>query len=413
MLLRIACFTVVCCCSLSLHAQVSDPGQVAKDQSANHANNDMNNAADNGLNKAENSVKSLFKKKNKNAKTDTASKAATASTATASTATTGGAPGQDAASIKSYANYDFVPGDTVVFFDDFADDQDGEFAAHWGLEKGQAVINKVAGYPAFCLTEGNYAQVYPRMQKKTGYLPQNFTVEFDFYPTDGSSDPLIYFTDADEGHQLISFGKTVSTGYFEPELHGDYPGDEEHFNGQWHHAAMIKKGDQIKCYLDQYRVLVIPACENCAMVAVEMAGIGGTDHPIVFRNFRLASGGSMNMIGKKFTESKIVTHGITFDVDKSTLKPESMGTLNMIVNVMKNNPDVKFEIDGHTDNTGTSAHNVTLSQARADAVRTQLVSMGIDASRLSTKGFGDTKPISDNGTPAGQANNRRVEFVKM
>jgi outer membrane protein OmpA-like peptidoglycan-associated protein len=85
----------------------------------------------------------------------------------------------------------------------------------------------------------------------------------------------------------------------------------------------------------------------------------------------------------------------------------------MIVQVLKDNPDVKFEVDGHTDNTGTSGHNLTLSQQRADAVKDQLVKMGIDASRLTSKGLGDTKPVSDNNTLEGKANNRRVEFIKM
>jgi outer membrane protein OmpA-like peptidoglycan-associated protein len=90
-----------------------------------------------------------------------------------------------------------------------------------------------------------------------------------------------------------------------------------------------------------------------------------------------------------------------------------MGTLNMIAQILKDNPDLKFDIEGFTDNSGNPAHNLSLSQDRANAVKAQLISMGVSASRLTAKGFGDTKPISDNNTAEGRANNRRVEFVKI
>jgi outer membrane protein OmpA-like peptidoglycan-associated protein len=147
--------------------------------------------------------------------------------------------------------------------------------------------------------------------------------------------------------------------------------------------------------------------------SLSFAGVATQEAPIIFKSVKLAEGGDQNTIGNILTNGKFVTHGITFDVDKAIIKPESMGVLNQVARFLKDNGSVKMEIDGHTDNSGASAHNLALSQQRAEAVKAQLIAMGIDASRLSTKGFGDTKPISDNSTPEGKANNRRVEFVKI
>jgi OmpA-OmpF porin, OOP family len=106
-------------------------------------------------------------------------------------------------------------------------------------------------------------------------------------------------------------------------------------------------------------------------------------------------------------------HDILFDTGTATIKPESAGALAVIGDVLKTDRALKIEIQGHTDNVGAPAANLKLSQDRAAAVKAYLVAnAGIAAVRLTTAGLGDTKPIGDNKTEEGSAQNRRVELVK-
>jgi OOP family OmpA-OmpF porin len=315
-------------------------------------------------------------------------------------------------SVTAYQNYDFRAGDKIIFEDNFATDQDGEFPAHWDLGKGQAVVNKVTNLPAFLLTDGNYCQVTPLI-KSSSYLTNNFSVEYDTYMTSGAYGLLIYFYNADgntmsvqtTGSEAVFAGEKSFSANFPTAIQGD-----NYFN-KWHHIAIAYKDDQLKVYVDQYRVLTVPHC-NFTPVKLDCEGIGDQDNPIIFKDFKIADGASMNMLDKLMTDGKFVTHGINFDVNKSTLKPESMGVISDIIKYMQANPTLKLEIDGHTDGDGTDAANLTLSQQRSDAVKAAIVGGGIDASRLTTKGFGESKPLGSNDTPEGKAMNRRVEFTK-
>jgi len=102
---------------------------------------------------------------------------------------------------------------------------------------------------------------------------------------------------------------------------------------------------------------------------------------------------------------------IYFDFDKTTLKKESFVELNKVVDFLKQNSSVEIEIAGHTDNKGSDDYNATLSQGRSQSVVDYLISQGIDSSRLTAHGYGESKPIDTNDTDAGRANNRRVEFT--
>lgn len=104
---------------------------------------------------------------------------------------------------------------------------------------------------------------------------------------------------------------------------------------------------------------------------------------------------------------------IRFDFNKSTLRPDAKPIIDQIVALMKNNPGLKVEVDGHTDNIGSHNYNMKLSQDRAAAVLSAVVVGGIDKSRIKSAGFGPDKPIADNTKEEGRAKNRRVELVKL
>lgn len=104
---------------------------------------------------------------------------------------------------------------------------------------------------------------------------------------------------------------------------------------------------------------------------------------------------------------------INFETGKSAIQAESGVIIDQIAEMLSQNPDLKVSIEGHTDNVGTATSNQTLSVNRANAVVSALVAKGIDKTRLSAKGWGQTKPIADNATEEGKALNRRVEIVKQ
>jgi hypothetical protein len=123
-------------------------------------------------------------------------------------------------------------------------------------------------------------------------------------------------------------------------------------------------------------------------------------------------GSGNGVVDQLKSEGRARLYGILFDTDSDHLKDESKPTLDSLVGAAKAQPTWNFEIEGYTDNVGVDAHNQTLSEKRALSVKAYLVSAGVDAKRLTTQGFGASKPVNSNDTELGRSQNRRVEIVK-
>lgn len=402
MLKIVSALSLICMLTMPANSQILKKlGQKVKDKVNQRVDEKEDKAIDKSLDKTEDATK---KKDNSGNNSDNTSNTNGSSNAIA------GPP-----SLKSYTNYDFVPGDTVVFESNLADEQTGEIPSQFTLANGQMDVQQEDGENVIHVPKGPGATMTPRMTNAT-YMPDKFTIELDFKNENFGLNHImidfgqrVYYS----GGEGITPGMTFGSDNIDWTLGGvEYPEAlktalEDPM--KWHHISIAVNKTVGKVYVDQYRVANVNNLTGKPQnVTIDVNGYENS----YIKNIRIAAGG-IDIYKQTTTPAKIIMHGILFDVDKATLKPESMGSINQIFNLMKKDPSLKFEIDGHTDNSGTAAHNLDLSQQRADAVKYQLVSMGIDASRLTTKGFGDTKPIDGNDTPEGKANNRRVEFVKM
>lgn len=152
---------------------------------------------------------------------------------------------------------------------------------------------------------------------------------------------------------------------------------------------------------------------------VQLTSFAGTDNAIEAFSLNILEMDAMKQevdateMFEEINKSGFVALYINFETGKSAIKTESQPIIDQIYEMLKQNPDLKISIEGHTDNVGTTQSNQTLSDARAKSVMNALISKGIIASRLKSKGWGMTKPVADNSTEEGKAKNRRVEIVKQ
>ena len=336
-------------------------------------------------------------------------------------------PQSEKAIEMAYAKSDFVPGDEIIFYDDQANEKMGEFPSQWNLLRGNAEIAAMNGEKVISM-DGNDSWLEPLMKTPKNYLGDVFTLEFDYFqpkenansnnghweldfmgPNDQRDQDVFtvtWFNTVYDGSKSIKYGWKNSSG------RSDGTTEVKPAPGQWYHIAVSFNKRALKVYFNGARIANVPNVSYPPGWVTFWTGSGVTGKDTYIKDVRIAKG-AVPLYDRLASDGKIVSYGITFDVGKSTIKPESMAEINRIAQLMKDNPDIKFSVEGHTDNTGSAASNQTLSDARSKAVVDKLVEAGISKDRFKSAGKGQTSPIADNSTDEGRAKNRRVEFVKI
>ena len=348
-------------------------------------------------------------------------------------ATTQQAPADTSASFQAYSKFDFVPGEKIVAFEDFTQDAIGDFPAKWNTNASGEVVT-IAGKSGRWLKLAASGFFSPEFIK---VLPDNFTFEFDlltaptfqgFYlntiiselPTSGG---LANLSGSNNSFILRMHPGSGGEGTTQTELRQDANSTPatsksiKHFTKTANpvHISLWRQKQRVRVYLNEEKLWDLP---RTFTPTAKPNGIyfflrnDAGESTYYVANLRLAVG-APDTRNKLLTEGKWVTHGILFDVNSDRVKPESHGALKEIADVLKENAELKVLIVGHTDSDGDAALNLDLSKRRAASVRTMLVKeFAIEEVRMDIDGKGESQPVDKNDTPAGKANNRRVEFIK-
>jgi len=426
--LKLFILVIFCSGFINVDAQLNLKNKL-KNATNNRANQRTNQGINKGLDAVEGGVKDLFKKKKPNEQ-DSAAVEQTQEV------TKDQKPAADSKpSLAAYSKYDFIPGEKVVYYEDFSQDAIGDFPALWNTN-GSAEVVTTNLFPGQWMKFACREAIWTDALLK---LPENYTVEYDVVPTSGpeSNGGMAGWTMRlmqaknvkawDSGSAPGQGGYWFSVEYFGRPSYGTWlygaeceqlktggnkEGDElKEKKDQKYHIAIWVQKTRVRLYQDQNKLFDTPkafptGCVNPDRLRFESGAA-------MISNIRIAVG-APDTRNKLMTEGKLVTYGIYFDVNKDVVKPESYGTLKDIATILNEVPDVKVKIVGHTDSDGQDAANLDLSKRRAASVKAELAkSFGVNADRLVTDGMGESQPVAPNDTPVNKALNRRVEFIKM
>jgi flagellar motor protein MotB len=342
--------------------------------------------------------------------------------------------GADSGSIEVYSKFDFVPGDEVIFYDDFSNDFVGDFPSKWNTNGGGELVQ-------INNSENKWLKLLPGFNTvyipDVGDLPDEFTLEFDVIADglDQKTSSQSYLrtivsenTTFEEAANFVwveypfcqyaAVGTTVENKVNgRREIRNDIKVDVRKTVTRLHHVSIAVNKPRMRLWLDENKIVDVPRLMPENMVPgglkFNLRGIDIMKEGIYISNIKVAKGGQ-DLRRTLIANGKVSTNGILFHPGSANLQPQSMGIIRQISQVLQQESGMNLRIVGHTDSDGSDASNIQLSKQRAEAVKNALVTIyTIDTGRLSTDGKGESEPVGDNATAEGKTQNRRVEFIKI
>ena len=331
--------------------------------------------------------------------------------------------------LKVYSKFDFVPGTTILYYDNFEKDNIGEAPDGW-ITSTSAEVVTIDGLEGNWLKLASSSSNHFIRSKKQSW-GNNFTVEFDLLIVKNSYDPRIDINLINTGGNLvrdenilrsdkkpaINFSaiivpdnKSRASLYAMDKKLSDVMTENLPYNNTSPvHISMCVQGKRFRMWWNDRKLYDLAAVSEEYLpnqLAFSFGSVGGSDFYV--SNIRIAK--EVPDTRAKLEEGKLISN-LLFFTGTAKLKPESMGALLDVSKILKE-ATAPVKIIGHTDSDGDDAANLKLSQQRADVVKDILVNQyQIDESKLSTVGRGETQPLAENKSSEGKAQNRRVEFI--